>query len=193
MAHHRGGFVAARRAERAGDRRGDAAAHRAGRHLLHQQRERQQYRPAGERRGALSRGESGFEQLGADLQQREQRRRSGQPNDAPEQRRGARSGGESAAGDGGGGASDRRHASGDGRRIDAGRARDDARVRTGSRGGRPRRAHVRSAPAFRARSPRCSAAESTRRRCRRCATSSRTAFHASPPCRFRASGRRFRG
>ena len=62
MDRQRIGVVAAAAAERARDRRGDAAAHRARRHHLHQHDDREHQRDAGERGGAELADEIGLDQ-----------------------------------------------------------------------------------------------------------------------------------
>ena len=64
------GILAAARAERARDRRRHAAAHRAGRHHLHQHDAGKHQRDAGERIGAELADEIGLDQAGRGLHQR---------------------------------------------------------------------------------------------------------------------------
>ena len=67
MQHQGGGFLLPAGAQGAGDGGDHAAAHRARRHLLHQQREGQHHRPAGQRRGALAGRQPGLHELAGAL------------------------------------------------------------------------------------------------------------------------------
>ena len=70
--HQRVGVVAPAAAERAGDRRGDAAAHRAGRQHLHHHEAGKHQRHAGQRVGAEARHPPGLDQPGRGLRQHHQ-------------------------------------------------------------------------------------------------------------------------
>ncbi len=87
MQHQRIGIVAPPGAERARDRRGDAAAHRAGRGHLHQHHDREHQRHAGQRIGAELADEEGLDQPDRGLRDHHHHVGRGQPQQRRHDRR----------------------------------------------------------------------------------------------------------
>ena len=88
MQHQRACIFEPAAAQRAGERRGDTAAHAAIGHVHHQRDERDDQRDSGQRVDAELRDEPGFGDGDEDLHGHDRGRRAGEPQQAPPDRRG---------------------------------------------------------------------------------------------------------